>query len=444
MRPRLLKLTATTALALGLSLTTVPAFAQAGGDFEKGVAAYDTENYKEAFELWQPLADDGNVDALRNLAQLYRLGLGVQRDDTKAFELYERAADLGSPEAQVNVAFQLLTGKGVEQNREEAAKWFEKAADQGDPLAQYNLGLMYEKGVGVQKDDDLAMDLYRLAAAQGQRRAIARLDARNAAAEQVETAAAEADAEEDTDTAATEDEDAEKTAEVSDGGPVLSIQPASEKPLEFESAENTGSGDKIPAYTPEADQNGKSDDRLVINVVRTPTRKPGDKVAGAPKGNEPTPIDVQTATGEGDDGALIAYAPPPPAPSGTEQTETVAKDTKSANNTSKTLMRAPSDPVARVKMAETAYRDGNFNDAIQLLGPLANAGMPIAQFWMGRMYNRGEGVELNRAEAYSLWRSASAGGSQRAATALANLASRLSPEEISFAEQQHTASGRVR
>ena len=44
----------------------------------------------------------------------------------------------------------------------------------------------------------------------------------------------------------------------------------------------------------------------------------------------------------------------------------------------------------------------------------------------------------------SLWRSAAAGGSERAATALANLAARLSAEEISIAEQRHAASGRAR
>jgi len=79
-----------------------------------------------------------------------------------------------------------------------------------------------------------------------------------------------------------------------------------------------------------------------------------------------------------------------------------------------------------------------------MLMPLADAGMPIAQFWMGRLYNRGEGVDLNRVEAYSLWRSAAASGSTSAATALANLASRLSPEEIAVAEQRHVSSGRAR
>jgi len=155
-------------------------------------------------------------------------------------------------------------------------------------------------------------------------------------------------------------------------------------------------------------------------------RKPGQQVADAPKGNEPDVIIIPEKT-------VVAYAPPPPAP--VEET-LASKPTVS--------VRAPSDPVARIKMAEAAYRNGSFDEASALLLPLSNAGMPIAQFWMGRLYNRGEGVDLNRSEAYSLWRSAAAGGSERAATALANLASRLSPEEINLAEQRHAASGRAR
>jgi len=119
-------------------------------------------------------------------------------------------------------------------------------------------------------------------------------------------------------------------------------------------------------------------------------------------------------------------------------------DSKTPASTSTAEMRAPNDPVARVKMAEKAYRNGDYAMAVDLLDPLSNAGMPVAQFWMGRLYNRGEGVSLDRAEAYSLWRSAAASGSNRAATALANLASRLSPEEIAVAEQRHAGSGRAR
>lgn len=511
MRPRIIQMTATAALVLGLSMTPAPVLAQEAGDFEKGVAAFDAEKYRDALDLWLPLADEGNVDALRNVAQMYRLGLGVQRDDTTAFEYYEQAAERGSDDAQVNAAFQLLTGKGVEQDREAAATWFAKAADQGNPLAQYNLGLMYEKGVGVDKDMDFALELYRQAASQGQRRAIARLEALEASEEDARVASAEAakaeeekkkaemaeakakaeaeaEAKAKADAAAEAEAKAKAEAEAEEKAEAARIaaekaateaeddaenqQVAEATPLEFEALdEGANAPDKsaMPRYKSEADQNG-SDARPVIDVVRTPMRKPGVKVADAPNGDEPTVIsipepgqndDEAMAAANSEDGSAEETAPRPVYTMRVEadHEKTAQKSTgaeadgeaddpamaeKSDEATAATAMRAPSDPVARVRFAETAYREGRFDDAAAALMPLSNAGMPIAQFWMGRMYNRGEGVALNRAEAYSLWRAAAEGGSSRAATALANLAARLSPEEISVAEQRHAASGRAR
>ena len=431
MRPRFVKLTASAALIAGLSMASVPAFAQDDEAFEKGVAAFEVGKYQEALDLWEPAAEKGNVDALVNMAQLYRLGLGVEQDDAKAFELYEKAAQQGSDDAQVNVAFQMLMGKGVDQNREGAAGWFAKAADQGNALAQYNLGLMYEKGIGVGRNRDFAIELYQVAASKGQRRAQARLDALEEASdlEIAEANKAKADAaareaaeiEEKARMQAEEKKLAEAAAAKAKEDkkeakrPLLSIKPIDSK---------SGSDSKS------ADAGQAKDDRPVINVVRTPMRKPGDSVAGSAKGNEPTPIYLPNA------GVSVVHVSPPPAPPATES--------KHSQSTNTANLRLPSDPAARVKLAERAYRDGNYAAAAQMLGPLSNAGMPVAQFWMGRLYNRGEGVALNRAEAYSLWRSAAASGSRQAATALANLASRLSPEEIAVAEQRHVSSGRAR
>jgi len=510
MRPRILQLTASAALAIGLSTLSVPVFAQDGGEFEKGVAAFEVGKYQDAISLWEPLAEEGNVDALRNLAQMYRLGLGVEQDDEKAYDLYRQAANLGSDQAQVNIAFQLLTGKGVEQDRSKAAAWFARAADAGNPLAQYNLGLMYEKGIGVERNEEFATELYRVAASQGQRRAIARLEA-------LENAPMKDD--EETKTAEADDTDAE--AETADAKAETDTEMA---------AADAKTDEDMPAYKSEADSaDASGDDRREIDVVRTPMRKPGETVADASKGDEPAQItipddadtmaDAEKATeqqssgfnfsGNGSDEAdtaatkkdysgtkdKIADAMTSLAGDASTEEEQPGKDysgtrskigdaiaaasgesdtskdysaTKSAigeamaarsdaagdmedsgtSSASKSdamaTARIPSDPVARVKLAERAYRDGDFGSAAMMLEPLSNAGMPIAQFWMGRMYNRGEGVSRDRTMAYSLWRSAAAAGSGRAATALANLASRLSPEEISVAEQAHLSSVRAR
>jgi len=418
MPSRIVKFTTVAALISGLSVASAPASAQSSDAFEKGVAAFEVGKYKEAIALWEPAAEQGNVDALVNMAQLYRLGLGVDQDDAKAYELYEKAANKGSDDAQVNVAFQLLMGRGVDQDREAAAGWFAKASDRGNALAQYNLGLMYEKGIGVDQDQEFALELYQVAASKGQRRAQARLEAleqanevaaaEKAASDEASAAAQEAAEIEEKERKRAEAEKAKAEKKKEAKRPLLSIKPIDGK----------SKADK--------------DDRPVVNVVRTPTRKPGDRVADAPKGNEPTPIYLPNARS-----AYITYAPPPPAPA-------VQQPANRSKNSATAGLRVPSDPSARIKLAEKVYRNGDFGMAAQMLGPLADAGMPAAQFWMGRLYNRGEGVVLNRAEAYSLWRSAATNGNTQAATALANLATRLSPEEIAVAEQRHLSSGRAR
>ncbi len=425
MRSRLLQLTAGAALIGVLSLAAVPAFAQQNTGFEAGVEAYENGRYDDAISVWEPLAEGGNVDALNMLAQLYRLGLGVQQDDKKAFDLYEQAANRGSDEAQVNVAFQLLTGKGVEQDREQAASWFAKASDRGNPLAQYNLGLMYEKGIGVEQDREFAAELYSIAADKGQKRAIARLEAleTNAAEEaEIENARNSKSEAQEKRLAEEKAADAEKRAKKDRAREALSIKRVEPSALEFEK-----NGAETEDYRP------------MIDVVRTPTRKPGEKVAGAPKGNEPKPIFIKRlpATDKQDD----AKADDEKAGASNKDTGKTAEKTRDSMSAS---ARMPSDPAARIMLAERAYRSGDFSGAADMLAPLSNAGLPVAQFWMGRLYNRGEGVKLNRPEAYSLWRSAAAGGSEQAATALANLAARLPPEEISIFEQRHKASGRAR
>ncbi len=417
------------AMIAGLCFCMSPAVSQNSNDFETGAAAYESGQYGDAIAIWQPLADRGNIDALNMLAQIHRLGLGVQQDDRKAYDLYSQAAEAGSAEAQVNVAFMLLTGKGVTRTPDKAAGWFAKAADQGNALAQYNLGLMYEKGIGVNQDLEFAAELYRIAADKGQKRALARLEAleadepRRIAEKQV---AQKAQAE-----AAAKAEEPELAPEKAERSPALSIT----------RVDDAKDSEALPSYTSSAEESTAERDRPLVNVVRTPNRSPGQTVSGAPKGDEPDVIIIPDGQEYSDDGAVIVYAPPPPAPPETTKTP----EPLVSSITAATPRRSnPGDPAARIRMAESAYRNGKFDEATSLLIPLANAGMPVAQFWLGRLYNRGEGVVLNRAEAYSLWRSAAAGGSEQAATALANLTSRLSPEEINFAEQRHAASGRAR
>lgn len=394
----------TLALALAIS-APMAASAQQSDAFAQGVAAYEAGDYTVAADFWGPLADNGVPEAQRNLAQLYRLGLGVERDNERAYDLYIAAAEQNSVEAQVNVAFLLLTGEGVDKDPRQAALWFARAADQGDALAQFNLGLMYEKGVGVPQNRETARELYQLAANQGQERALARLDTIEAdlppdggvaARRERDEARREAAAAEREDREEVERAEAEAEAEEKSAIEIAEAEAKSGPILIIEKIENDPAPSPAPDPAPE---------------VETPDEAPMS-----------TPVARLKPT-------LFAETAPRPARAFTPAPT-----------------RARSPERQQMDSAEAAYGRGDFTAAARLLMPLAQQGDAGAQFMLGRMFNRGEGVAVDHFRAYSLWRSASDQGDARAATALANFSARYRPSDLARAEeyyQEQKSQGRL-
>ena len=76
-------------LALALIGTAI------AGPFEDGLVANRRQDYAEALRLWGQLADHGNARAQFSIGQMYYIGQGVPRDNTKADGWYRKAADQG-------------------------------------------------------------------------------------------------------------------------------------------------------------------------------------------------------------------------------------------------------------------------------------------------------------------------------------------------------------
>lgn len=95
-----------------------------GGEY----VAYDRADLRSALAAWQPLAEQGDIEARVIVGEIYERGLGVAPDHAAA------------------------------------AHWYRLAADAGDRRAQVNLGHLYEKGLGVVRDPRVALDWYRRAA----------------------------------------------------------------------------------------------------------------------------------------------------------------------------------------------------------------------------------------------------------------------------------------
>lgn len=110
----------------------VPAQATLGALFARA------KKHDRAMHWWSMAAEQGDLEALFNAGQSYRLGLGVDKNEAKAFALLLRAAQGGLAAAQSRIGLAYATGEGVALDPIEAAKWFELAALGGDTAAAAN------------------------------------------------------------------------------------------------------------------------------------------------------------------------------------------------------------------------------------------------------------------------------------------------------------------
>ena len=149
-------------MLLAAILLASPAIA-ADPTVKAGVEAWQRGEHAAAVAIWQPLAGKNDADALFNLGQAYRLGLGVSLDLPRAQELFERAARLGHLDAQTSLGL-LLFQNG---NRIAAMRWLKSAADRGEPRALLIYGTALFNGDGVERDPVRAYAYVSRAAAQG-------------------------------------------------------------------------------------------------------------------------------------------------------------------------------------------------------------------------------------------------------------------------------------
>lgn len=140
-----------------------PAFAEV----QAGVEFWTIGKEAEAVVEWQVAADAGNADALFNMAQAYRRGLGVPENQAFAMQLYRQAAALGHERAQD--FFGLLLFQTERQS--EAMPLVSAAATRGDARAQYVMGVAHYNGDHARRDWASAYAMMTRAARSGLPRA---------------------------------------------------------------------------------------------------------------------------------------------------------------------------------------------------------------------------------------------------------------------------------
>jgi TPR repeat protein len=159
-------------------------------DFANALAAYDKHDYSTAVQLFEPLAERGDMRAALFLGAAYYTGLGVRFDRPKSigwmlqaqssassadydfvYGHWQTLADAGDPDAQLALGTAYNTGFGVPADPKKAFALMQQSAAQGYAPGQHGLGTMYASGDGVRKDAAEAVKWFSLAAEQGFTRA---------------------------------------------------------------------------------------------------------------------------------------------------------------------------------------------------------------------------------------------------------------------------------
>ena len=100
-------------MILVIGLVGVFSGVASGQTFQDGKEAYDRKDYRRAFEILKPLAEQGHAEAQYTLGVMYDEGEGVKEDDKEAVKWFRLSAEQGDVKAQFDLADMYRTGDGV-------------------------------------------------------------------------------------------------------------------------------------------------------------------------------------------------------------------------------------------------------------------------------------------------------------------------------------------
>ncbi|MDD4883970.1 tetratricopeptide repeat protein [Sulfuricurvum sp.] len=129
-------------------------------DYQKGLNAYEREDYTQASHYFEKACENGNTDGCFNLAQMYDQGEGFSENDVKAVEYFTKACDGNDFQGCFNLGMMYANGNGVTKNKFKAVELFDKACKGGEGNGCFNLAYAYNKGIAVNQNKLTAMKLY--------------------------------------------------------------------------------------------------------------------------------------------------------------------------------------------------------------------------------------------------------------------------------------------
>ena len=129
-------------LILIVALLFAPAAPRAD-DLADGLKAYDAKDYKRAYDLLLPLAENGDAEAQFRVGDLYFDGKGVTRDYAAAIAWFIKAGKQGHARALGSLGYIVDLGVGSAKDEKKALCLYIDAARRGYANAQWNLSRWY-------------------------------------------------------------------------------------------------------------------------------------------------------------------------------------------------------------------------------------------------------------------------------------------------------------
>jgi len=96
-----------------------------GDDYQDAIDAYNRKDYKTAYKLWLPLAEQGDAKAQYNLGQMYYFSRGVPQDSVLAHMWWNLAGSNGMKGALENkkILEEEMSKQQIEKAKQMARNW---------------------------------------------------------------------------------------------------------------------------------------------------------------------------------------------------------------------------------------------------------------------------------------------------------------------------------
>jgi len=114
--------------------------------------AWSNQDRSEAFDMFVRAADDGSLDAMNQVAIMYRDGIGTAKDLKRMEEYFQRAGDSGFVPSLIALADIYSQGRLLLKDDSKCYENLLKAAKLGDSNAMYRVANMLKDGIGTPVD----------------------------------------------------------------------------------------------------------------------------------------------------------------------------------------------------------------------------------------------------------------------------------------------------